>query len=305
LASLDYEYLREVKNRIISHFKALSLKENQKRIKEAIKIAKRYNTVKEFMTHDNSIYRFVEANKINEAKVHFKRLERCSFGEYFCHKIFKGLLGKKFIKTKTVLGGLELDGYNAELKLAFEYNGAQHYKMTKQFHPTPEDFTNQLKRDALKRQRCKTKGIRLITVPYLIKIDELQPFIEAALEKLNIPFLDKRIKLKTHPGSMHILYNHHTLPKIAAKYKTRNNFREGNKSAYNAAQKLKIIDAICSHMLSKEEAAKASGLRNQKWTEAKLRAMCKKMKIKSELAKKSRSAYNAAFRMGMLNELFP
>jgi hypothetical protein len=59
---------------------------------QLVELAKNKNVINQVGYHNKFIGTFVEANKINEAKVHFKRLERCSFGEYFCHKIFKGLL---------------------------------------------------------------------------------------------------------------------------------------------------------------------------------------------------------------------
>jgi len=69
---------------------------------------------------------------------------------------------------------LELDGYNEELKLAFEYNGAQHYKFTSRFHKSEDDLLSQQKRDAQKKEMCKEMGITLIEIPYTIKYDKLE-----------------------------------------------------------------------------------------------------------------------------------
>ena len=48
--------------------------------------------------------------------------------EQLCRYILETLFDNKFIKDHTVLDGYELDGYSAELKLAFEYHGKQHYE---------------------------------------------------------------------------------------------------------------------------------------------------------------------------------
>lgn len=61
---------------------------------------------------------------------------------------------------------LEFDCFNPELRLAVEYNGAQHYKYIPFFHKNKEAFYNQKYRDELKRIKCKDLGITLIEVPY-------------------------------------------------------------------------------------------------------------------------------------------
>ena len=50
---------------------------------------------------------------------------------------------------------LELDGYNHKLRLAFEYNGYQHYDYPNVFHKTREEFYKQRERDRLKAELCK------------------------------------------------------------------------------------------------------------------------------------------------------
>jgi len=61
---------------------------------------------------------------------------------------------------------LQLDGYNEELQLAFEYQGAQHFRYTPWFHRSPSDFTAQLARDVEKRSLCESRGVFLIVIPY-------------------------------------------------------------------------------------------------------------------------------------------
>lgn len=68
--------------------------------------------------------------------------------------------------------GLELDIYIPELKLAFEYNGIQHYEFKEFFHKTEEEFEAQQYRDRCKKKICKLKGITLIRIRYDEKLSE-------------------------------------------------------------------------------------------------------------------------------------
>ena len=61
---------------------------------------------------------------------------------------------------------LELDFYCKELKLAFEYQGAQHEEYNKFFHRNDiNNFYKQLEHDKIKKELCEKKGIRLVCVP--------------------------------------------------------------------------------------------------------------------------------------------
>ena len=67
---------------------------------------------------------------------------------------------------------LELDIYIPKLKLAFEYNGKQHYKWIRFFHKTKADFESQQYRDKIKKRICKQKGITLIRIKYDEELSE-------------------------------------------------------------------------------------------------------------------------------------
>lgn len=64
---------------------------------------------------------------------------------------------------------MQLDRYYPRYNLAFEINGKQHYKYSKHFHKTEENFQYQQECDKLKVEICKSKGITVIQIPYFRK----------------------------------------------------------------------------------------------------------------------------------------
>ena len=107
--------------------------------------------------------------------------------EKVCRKYFEDKFKVHFEKVYPEwLQGLELDGYNEKLKLAFEYNGIQHYKIDGFFNKNNEDLQKIIARDKIKRKILKQKDIQLITIPYkynYLKEDKLFKFIEDCLSK--------------------------------------------------------------------------------------------------------------------------
>lgn len=77
------------------------------------------------------------------------------------------LLKKRFYYDKTNKRKFyEFDGYNEEHKLAFEYQGYQHYTYPNHWHKTTEEFIAQKERDKNKKLFCNTMGITLLVIPY-------------------------------------------------------------------------------------------------------------------------------------------
>jgi GTPase SAR1 family protein len=78
---------------------------------------------------------------------------------------------------------LELDGYNEQLGIAFEYQGIQHRTFTPRFHKSREDFKKQVQRDVYKKKICEERGIRLLEIPDTVPYEELQEYIITEVKK--------------------------------------------------------------------------------------------------------------------------
>lgn len=103
-----------------------------------------------------------------------------SNGERITRRVFETLFGKPFKRVRPdflfnpeTKRNLELDGYNEELKIAFEYNGPQHYHYPNAFVKTEQEFHKLLRRDRFKLERCNELGIYLVIVPYSVKHENI------------------------------------------------------------------------------------------------------------------------------------
>jgi hypothetical protein len=119
-----------------------------------------------------------------------------SKGEAECRRVLEEYFGVKFEKVRPDFlrnpvtssannkFNLELDCYNADLKIAVEYNGKQHYSFVPFFHRNTDAFTNQKYRDQLKRMLCRDNGVTLIEVPYTISVPKIKEFLHGILKSL-------------------------------------------------------------------------------------------------------------------------
>lgn len=93
-------------------------------------------------------------------------------GQELCRKVFEHVFNDEFSRgtpvwlvNPTTKRRLELDGYNQKLKIAFEYQGRQHYK--KLAYMTDAAFNKVKIRDLLKVTLCKENNINLFIIPYI------------------------------------------------------------------------------------------------------------------------------------------
>ncbi len=87
---------------------------------------------------------------------------------------------------------LELDGYNADLGVAFEYNGIQHYKNNKFFHNKINSLSKRKLDDLQKINLCHANNVYLIVVKYDIPKEKIFQFVLSKLDEL--PNAEKIIK---------------------------------------------------------------------------------------------------------------
>ena len=115
--------------------------------------------------------------------------------EKICKLYFEQIFGVLFIKIRPdflkQLNGknLELDGFNENLKIAFEHQGSQHYKISKTFKMDQAALDDIQKKDKLKIKLCKENNINLFIIPELTtmtKIENLKQFIFDQAVNFNI-----------------------------------------------------------------------------------------------------------------------
>ena len=123
-----------------------------------------------------------------------------SLSEKLCREILEEYTGLPFasirpnwLKNDVSGHNLELDGFCEDLRLAFEYQGKQHYEYIPFFHTKEGDFERQQERDKLKLDLCKKHDIDVLIIPHTLSYqneNELRIFIkEELIKRLNCEFL--------------------------------------------------------------------------------------------------------------------
>jgi hypothetical protein len=123
-------------------------------------------------------------------------------GQERTRKIFEHLFEVPFnsiqpdwLKNPSSKRNLELDGYNKDLNIAFEFQGRQHSSADTQFR---DDYEMQIARDKLKRELCKQHGINLIEIHQPPSYKHVK-FVDDVLEQIK-----QNINIKDYP---HIDFN--------------------------------------------------------------------------------------------------
>lgn len=81
---------------------------------------------------------------------------------------------------------MELDGFCAELGLAFEYQGIQHFQFNKRFHNDKEEFIRRVEDDRTKRELCEEHGVKLIVLTHEIPLSDMENKIFEECTRLNV-----------------------------------------------------------------------------------------------------------------------
>jgi hypothetical protein len=97
------------------------------------------------------------------------RCPRCAtspFGETLTRIILEHLTRRRWPKARPSWAGMELDGYCAPLRAAFEFDGKQHFEKIDAWEAAGESLATIKRRDKRKTLLCKRNGVRLLRVPY-------------------------------------------------------------------------------------------------------------------------------------------
>ncbi len=87
-----------------------------------------------------------------------------------------------FLRNPETNRCLEIDGFNSELKIGFEFMGEQHTQYPNPFHSTYAQFAAQCKRDVLKIKLCKEFKVKLIFIPHTIQRNDIEAFLQLQLQ---------------------------------------------------------------------------------------------------------------------------
>ena len=124
--------------------------------------------------------------------------------ERLCRAVMEHLYSARFPRQrpKWLLSdkgtAMELDGYNEDLGLAFEYQGIQHYKPVLKFKLDSARLIEVQQRDQLKEIRCVLQNVTLLKIPYTVAHHNLEEFIRNELRQRGkalacwelLPYLD-------------------------------------------------------------------------------------------------------------------
>ena len=127
-------------------------------------------------------------------KIKFGRwCPRCrtpSVGERICREYFEVIFHHEFpaYKPRWLINDrgnrMELDGYCKDLKLAFEYQGSQHFESSSLF--TGGNLAQRKKDDVVKEMVCKQNEVALIIIPYTIEYGDMQKYIIEECKKNSV-----------------------------------------------------------------------------------------------------------------------
>ncbi len=149
-----------------------------KNLELAIQALKHYKTLKRY---EKKIEYFNAESKLNE------EICRSIFQELF-HPlqfptvsiyVFPWLIGPKG-------GPMHIDGYNLNLNLGFEYNGIQHYEVDTLYNKSKKDLLYQQQKDSHKSSLLSKHEIRVMIIPFTVKLKDRINFIVEECRKLNI-----------------------------------------------------------------------------------------------------------------------
>ena len=112
-----------------------------------------------------------------------ERIVRLHFEQIF-HERFPTQKPRWLINSRG--NRMELDGYCAELGVAFEYHGPQHFRVNAHFHRGADTLAQRMADDERKRTLCKAHGVKLIEIPHQVKAGQMKEHIISECARLGV-----------------------------------------------------------------------------------------------------------------------
>jgi len=150
--------------------------------------------------HSNVLWRCAHGHEFSATPADVKNsgnwCPNCAvrWGERLCREFFEKMFNTNFPKVRPVWlknqqgRNLELDGFNKELKIAFEHQGEHHFQEGV-FTKSNTAFKRVLFHDRIKREKCAEHGVALIEVPEIgtrIRVGDLKDYIIEQAEILGV-----------------------------------------------------------------------------------------------------------------------
>jgi len=150
----------------------------------------------------------------------------CSTGtsEEICRLYFEKIFNQQFLRKKPIWlrnsrGNLmELDGYNEDLKIAFEYNGIQHYEKGSLFINSSKKLNQRIIDDETKIALCKENGILLIVIDYMNSLESIPQQILNNLRKSGYSYKEYNFQISLDQLDAYRKKDLDELQQIAAKH---------------------------------------------------------------------------------------
>ncbi|KKL80946.1 hypothetical protein LCGC14_1999660 [marine sediment metagenome] len=181
----------------------------------------------EYITNKNNLkWQCLEGHLWEATPDNIKRGTWCpicatGISERICRQFFETIFNSKFPTKKpnwcvNSRGNLmHLDGFNEDLKLAFEYHGIQHFEFNPHFHNKNETFKQSKKDDEDKRNLCKLNDIVLIEVPYTVEYKKMQKYINEQYKIKTGLVLDNVLKIDYKKFNIYLFSKLEELNEIA------------------------------------------------------------------------------------------
>jgi hypothetical protein len=126
----------------------------------------------------------------------WSHFEVINISEERCRQCIEFIFGEEFpniwgvIKNPKTNRGMQFDGYNENFRIAFEYQGEQHYSWENCRGKTEEkkkqNFIKNLNNDEIKFNISKKESIKLITIKYFENYKEDKQYLEHVIKELKL-----------------------------------------------------------------------------------------------------------------------